>query len=144
MKITRKNRPDLRELQYPLRFTITVWFMYFLTLTSLLTAPSVTVSTYDKILRAVSDAVLPLGTTFVLACRLLDRRMNANEKATDPVLYFDRCAKLYAATALVTSPLSYVIANPAMSDLLLYTGSYAISGVICSVLLRSVMSVYGP
>lgn len=144
MKITRKNRPDLRELQYPLRFTVTVWFMYALTLVSLLTAPSVSVSAYDKILRATSDAVLPLGATFVLACRLLDWRMNTSKKATDPVLYFDRCAKLYAVTALVAAPLSYVIADSAMSDLLLYTGSYAISGVICSVLLRAVMAAYGP
>lgn len=137
MKITRKNRPDLRELRYPLRFTVTVWFMYALTLVSLLTAPSVSVSAYDKILRATSNAVLPLGGTFVLACHMF-------EKNTDPVRYFDRCAKLYAATFLVMTPLAYVIKNPAMSDLLMYMGSQATSGAICAILLRTIVTTYGP
>lgn len=139
MKITRKNSPnlDFGKLRYPLRFVTMLWLTYAMVLMNLLTAPAVAVSAYDKILRAASDAVLPLGGTFVLACRL-------REKDTDPVRYFDRCAKLYAVTVLVTTPLSYAVADQAVSDLLLYTGSYAISGVICSVLLRAVMVAYGP
>lgn len=139
MRITRKNRPnlDFGKLRYPLRFVTMLWLTYAMVLMNLLTAPAVAVSSYDKILRAASDAVLPLGGTFVLACRL-------REKDTDPVRYFDRCAKLYAVTVLVTTPLSYAVADQAVSDLLLYTGSYAISGVICSVLLRAVMVAYGP
>lgn len=139
MRITRKNRPnlDFGKLRYPLRFVTMLWLTYAMVLMNLLTAPAVAVSAYDKILRAASDAVLPLGGTFVLACRL-------HEKDTDPVRYFDRCAKLYAVTVLVTAPLSYAVADQAVSDLLLYTGSYAISGVICSMLLRAVMVAYGP
>lgn len=139
MRITRKNRPnlDFGKLRYPLRFVTMLWLTYAMVLMNLLTAPAIAVSAYDKILRAASDAVLPLGGTFVLACRL-------REKDTDPVRYFDRCAKLYAVTVLVTTPLSYAVADQAVSDLLLYTGSYAISGVICSALLRAVMVAYGP
>ena len=135
MRITRKNHPDLRKLRYPFRFVVMLWFMYAMVVVSLLTTHDITVSAYDKILHAASGAVLPLGGTFVLVCRLL-------EKDVDPARYFDRCAKLYAATFLVMAPLSYVIGNAAASDL--YMGSQATSGALCAMLLRTIMTMYGP